>query len=71
MWGSMAIPRIGQEVIVEFLEGDPDQPIVTGRTYHDVNRTCYFCATFFPLAFSKTRRPLLRIAPFHPPPTRT
>ncbi len=41
----MAIPRIGQEVIIEFLEGDPDQPIITGRTYHDVNRTCYFCAT--------------------------
>ncbi|HET6371409.1 MAG TPA: type VI secretion system tip protein TssI/VgrG, partial [Nitrospiria bacterium] len=29
-WGAMFIPRIGQEVIVEFLEGDPDQPIVTG-----------------------------------------
>ena len=36
-WGAIAIPRIGQEVIVEFLEGDPDQPIVTGRTYHAYN----------------------------------
>ncbi|MBN6065329.1 type VI secretion system tip protein VgrG [Aggregatibacter actinomycetemcomitans] len=33
-WGMMAIPRIGHEVLVDFLEGDPDQPIVTGRTYH-------------------------------------
>jgi type VI secretion system secreted protein VgrG len=30
----MAIPRIGQEVIVDFLEGDPDQPIITGRVYN-------------------------------------
>jgi type VI secretion system secreted protein VgrG len=33
-WGSIFIPRIGQEVIVDFLEGDPDQPIVTGRVYN-------------------------------------
>jgi type VI secretion system secreted protein VgrG len=33
-WGAMYIPRIGQEVIVEFLEGDPDLPIVTGRVYN-------------------------------------
>jgi len=33
-WGSMAVPRIGQEVIVEFLEGDPDRPIITGRVYN-------------------------------------
>ena len=33
-WGFIAIPRIGQEVIVEFLEGDPDQPIITGRVYN-------------------------------------
>jgi len=30
-WGSMWIPRMGQEVIVSFLEGDPDRPIITGR----------------------------------------
>ena len=40
-YGMMAIPRIGHEVIVEFLEGDPDQPIVTGRTYHATNRSPY------------------------------
>ena len=33
-WGAMYIPRIGQEVIIEFLEGDPDQPIITGRVYN-------------------------------------
>ncbi|WP_443089519.1 type VI secretion system Vgr family protein [Xenorhabdus sp. Sc-CR9] len=36
-WGMLAIPRIGQEVVVDFLHGDPDQPIVTGRTYHASN----------------------------------
>jgi type VI secretion system secreted protein VgrG len=33
-WGAIHIPRIGQEVIVEFLDGDPDRPIVTGRVYN-------------------------------------
>jgi len=33
-WGMMTIPRVGQEVIVDFLEGDPDQPIITGRVYN-------------------------------------
>ncbi|MBD2815660.1 type VI secretion system tip protein VgrG [Xenorhabdus sp. Flor] len=36
-WGMLAIPRVGQEVVVDFLHGDPDQPIVTGRTYHASN----------------------------------
>lgn len=33
-WGMVAIPRMGQEVIVDFLEGDPDRPIITGRVYN-------------------------------------
>ncbi|WP_290650823.1 type VI secretion system Vgr family protein [Aquisalimonas sp.] len=33
-WGAVAVPRIGQEVIVECLEGDPDRPIITGRVYN-------------------------------------
>ena len=33
-WGAVAIPRIGQEVVVDFLEGDPDQPIIIGRVYN-------------------------------------
>src|SRR6185295_12458275 len=33
-WGQISNPRIGQEVIIEFLEGDPDRPIITGRVYN-------------------------------------
>lgn len=33
-WGTMFIPRIGMEVLVHFLEGDPDQPIITGCVYN-------------------------------------
>jgi type VI secretion system secreted protein VgrG len=33
-FGFVQIPRIGQEVVVDFLEGDPDQPIITGRVYN-------------------------------------
>ena len=33
-WGIVFNPRIGQEVVVEFLEGDPDRPIITGRVYN-------------------------------------
>ncbi|WP_079832296.1 type VI secretion system Vgr family protein [Salmonella enterica] len=38
-FGNLAIPRVGQEVIVDFLNGDPDQPIIMGRTYHQDNRS--------------------------------
>lgn len=40
-WGAIHIPRIGQEVIVDFLEGDPDQPIITGRVYNADNMPPY------------------------------
>lgn len=40
-WGWMSIPRIGQEVIVDFMEGDPDQPIITGRVYNADNMPPY------------------------------
>jgi type VI secretion system secreted protein VgrG len=33
-WGAVATPRITQEVVVDFLEGDPDQPLITGRVYN-------------------------------------
>ena len=48
-WGSIHIPRIGQEVIVDFLEGDPDKPIITGRVYNGGNMPPY------PLPANKTR----------------
>ena len=37
----MHIPRIGHEVIVDFLEGDPDRPLITGRVYHGNNMPPY------------------------------
>jgi type VI secretion system secreted protein VgrG len=40
-YGFMALPRIGHEVIVSFLDGDPDRPIITGRTYHATNTPPY------------------------------
>ncbi len=41
MFGHIAIPRIGQEVLIEYLEGDVDQPILVGRTYHASNLPPY------------------------------
>ena len=40
-WGSMHIPRVGMEVLVHFLEGDPDQPIVTGCVYNPMSMPPY------------------------------
>jgi len=48
-WGAMFIPRIGHEVIVDFLEGDPDRPIITGRVYNGDNMPPY------PLDAEKTK----------------
>jgi type VI secretion system secreted protein VgrG len=48
-YGTMAIPRIGHEVIVSFHEGDPDRPLITGRVYNSANPVPY------PLPENKTR----------------
>ncbi len=48
-WGGMVIPRIGMEVVVEFLEGDPDNPLVTGCVYNGKNDVPY------PLPAHKTK----------------
>ncbi len=40
-WGFIQIPRVGQEVLVEYLEGDIDRPIVTGRVYNKDNKHPY------------------------------
>jgi type VI secretion system secreted protein VgrG len=40
-WGAFFLPRHGQEVIVEFMEGDPDRPIITGRVHNGDNKPTY------------------------------
>lgn len=40
-WGSMFLPRVGQEVVVEFEGGDPDRPLITGTLYHARNKPPY------------------------------
>ena len=53
-WGSMFTPRIGQEVIVHFLEGDPDKPIITGTVYNAQNMPHYALPDFKTLSYIKT-----------------
>ena len=48
-WGAMFLPRVGHEVLVSFLEGDPDQPMVVGRLHHHESRPPW------PLPAEKTR----------------
>lgn len=52
-WGSITIPRVGQEVIVSFLEGDPDRPIITGRVYNASQSVPY------PLPANQTRSTMM------------
>ena len=40
-YGGSSLPRIGQEVIVDFLGGDPDRPVITGRVYTGLQQTPY------------------------------
>jgi type VI secretion system secreted protein VgrG len=40
-WGTLFLPRVGMEVVVDFLEGDPDRPIVTGCVYNGDNKPPY------------------------------
>ncbi len=40
-FGSIALPRVGQEVLVDFLGGDPDRPVITGRVFTNVEKVPY------------------------------
>ena len=40
-WGALFIPRVGQEVVVEFLDGNPDKPLITGCVYNNRNKPPY------------------------------
>lgn len=51
-WGAVFLPRIGHEVLVDFLEGDPDRPLVTGSVYNAGNTPPY------PLPAEKTKSAL-------------
>jgi type VI secretion system secreted protein VgrG len=52
-WGAMWIPRIGHEVVVDFIEGDPDRPLIVGRVYHGANVPPY------PLPAEKTKSTIM------------
>ncbi len=54
-WGFIQIPRIGQEVLIDFLEGDPDQPIVVGRVYNAEQVVPYALPTNMTQSGTKSR----------------
>ena len=54
-WGAMAVPRVNQELIISFLDGDPDQPIATGRAYRETNLPPYELPRLNAVATTKSR----------------
>ncbi len=54
-WGMINIPRVGQEVIVSFMEGDPDRPFISGRLYNDVQTIPYKLPDHGTITTFKTR----------------
>jgi len=66
-WGSVTIPRIGQEVVVSFLEGNPDRPIITGRVYNADRRRLIRCpARKWSAASSRTAPRAAAVQRIHP-----
>jgi type VI secretion system secreted protein VgrG len=54
-FGAINIPRVGMEVLITFLEGDPDQPLITGCLYHGANLPPYKLPDFKTLATVKSK----------------
>lgn len=54
-WGMISLPRIGQEVVVNFIEGDPDQPLVTGGVYNAQQITPYLLPEHSTVSTLRTR----------------
>ncbi len=54
-WGLIALPRIGQEVVVDFLEGDPDRPLITGRVHNAMQKAPYELPDHATVATFKSR----------------
>lgn len=53
-WGTMYLPRVGQEVMVDFIEGDPDQPIIVGCVYNKQTMPHYELPKYKTLSYIKT-----------------
>jgi type VI secretion system secreted protein VgrG len=54
-YGMISLPRVGDEVVVDFVEGDPDKPIITGSLYNDVNPPIYELPANATMSGIKTR----------------
>lgn len=64
-WGMIALPRIGQEVVVAFLEGDPDQPLVVGSVYNAEQKVPYELPANATVSTVKSRSKLGEAAEFN------
>jgi len=53
-WGTMSIPRVGQEVVVSYLEGDPDRPLITGVVYNADQMPAYELPSEKTKSYTKT-----------------
>jgi len=64
-WGMISLPRIGQEVVVSFLEGDPDQPLVVGSVYNAEQKVPYELPANATVSTVKSRSKLGAVADFN------
>jgi type VI secretion system secreted protein VgrG len=64
-WGGLVTPRIGQEVVVQFLNGDPDWPIITGTVYNASNMPPYDLPAEATRSTFKTRSSLGPVADYN------